>query len=131
MIQFHPRPGDVLMCDFSAGGFKPPEMVKTRPVVVVSKRSDSLVTVVPLSATEPVKFEAWHCEMSLSSLPAPFQSERCWAKCDMIATVGRWRLDRVKVGKCPNTGKRIFVNHRVLDADLEQIRECLRIFLML
>jgi mRNA interferase MazF len=130
MIYFHPRPGDVLMCDFGTC-FKPPEMVKKRPVVVVSQRSDQLALVVPLSATEPAKFELWHWEMSLDSLPPTLRDERCWAKCDMVTCVALSRLDRVKAGKCPRTGKRLFVSYKVTVADLEQIRIGLREILML
>ncbi len=35
-ISFHPRAGRMFMCDFS--GFQPPEMVKVRPVVVISPK---------------------------------------------------------------------------------------------
>ena len=131
MIHFHPHPGDVLMCDFGAGGFKPPEMVKTRPVVVVSKRSDNLAIVVPLSSTEPAHIESWHWEMDPQSLPESLRDERCWAKCDIVATVGLWRLDRVKAGKCPRTGKRLYVSHKATKVDLEEIRKGLRAILQL
>jgi mRNA interferase MazF len=46
--------GQILICDFSSG-FVEPEMVKVRPVVVISpkprKSIHSLCTVVPLSTT--------------------------------------------------------------------------------
>ncbi len=118
------------MCDFGTG-FRPPEMVKTRPVVVVSKRADNLANVVSLSTTQPIKLEKWHCEINSASLPSSLGGKRCWAKCDMIATVGLWRLDRVKIGKDPRTGKRLYVVHCLLDIDLEQIRHGLRSILML
>ena len=51
-INFHPRLGQVLYCDFKTG-FRPPEMVKARPVVVLSRNHHELCTVVPLSGTEP------------------------------------------------------------------------------
>ena len=35
MLPFQPKPGMLLMCDFDTG-FRPPEMVKVRPVVVIS-----------------------------------------------------------------------------------------------
>ncbi|WP_198669160.1 type II toxin-antitoxin system PemK/MazF family toxin [Elioraea thermophila] len=47
--------GTILLCDDDTG-FRPPEMVKRRPVVVVSPRlphRDGLATVVPLSTTAP------------------------------------------------------------------------------
>jgi uncharacterized protein YifN (PemK superfamily) len=30
--------GTILLCDYSRGGFQPPEMVKKRPAVVISPR---------------------------------------------------------------------------------------------
>ena len=70
MINFHPRKGAVLICNFSQG-FKPPEIVKARPVVVVTpqlKGRANLCTVVPLSSVEPIPIRAFHHEMSAESL---------------------------------------------------------------
>ena len=39
-LGFHPNAGDIVICDY-ATGFKPPEMVKVRPVVVISPRRRS------------------------------------------------------------------------------------------
>lgn len=54
-LSYYPSPGEIVLCDY-ATGFIPPEMVKLRPVVIVSprlrKRGD-LVAVVPLSTTAP------------------------------------------------------------------------------
>jgi len=36
-LQFSPAPGAIVICDYSTG-FRPPEMVKVRPVVVISPR---------------------------------------------------------------------------------------------
>ena len=56
MLTFHPKPGTLLICDFDRG-FKAPEMVKKRPVVVISPRrrksTPQLCTVVPLSSSAP------------------------------------------------------------------------------
>ena len=46
-IKFYPRQGTLLMCDFNTG-FRVPEMVKVRPVVVVSRTRGQVATVVPL-----------------------------------------------------------------------------------
>lgn len=124
-INFHPKTGSVLYCDFNTG-FKPPEMIKCRPVVVVSRGRGLVASVVPLSTVEPVPIRQCHREMSPDSLPTSLRSSRCWAKCDMVTCVALWRLDRVKVGKCPKTGKRIYVNYTVTDQDLRQIRLALR-----
>jgi mRNA interferase MazF len=121
-ITFHPKPGTVLMCDFNTG-FRAPEMVKKRPVVVISKSRQQLVTVVPLSTTKPYPLEACHHELKDASLPACLRSGRHWAKCDMVNTVAFWRLDRVRAGKHPVTGKRIYVSHIVCPEDLAAIRK--------
>ena len=64
-ISFVPSAGDVLMCDFD--GFKPPEMTKVRPVIILSPRSrrtfpDTYI-VVPTSRTPPAAVEGWHCQL--------------------------------------------------------------------
>ncbi len=113
------------MCDFNTG-FKPPEMVKKRPVVVVSHKHSQVATVVPLSTSEPVPFESHHWEMSAMSLPESLRDERCWAKCDMVSCVGFARLDRIINGKCPKTGKRMYVAPLILDTDFMEIIKCLK-----
>lgn len=52
-LKYQPKEKSVVMCDFS--GFLAPEMVKVRPVIVVAKhkKNAQLVTVVPLSSTQP------------------------------------------------------------------------------
>ena len=123
-ITFHPYIGAVLMCDFNTG-FKEPEMVKCRPVVVLShNKRQALCTVVPLSTTEPTVIEACHHEMSPESLPILMADERTWAKCDMITTVGFWRLERVRDGKNKATGARIYSKKSVTGHDLRKIHEC-------
>jgi mRNA interferase MazF len=129
-LLFYPTPGTLLMCDFNTG-FKPPEMVKTRPVVVVGKKQSQLAVVVPLSTTEPVPFEPYHVEMELGSLPRSLRGARCWAKCNMVSCVALWRLDRIKDGKDPKTGKRIYVAPEILPGDLVEIRKALRHVLLL
>jgi len=111
------------MCDYS--GFQPPEMVKTRPVVVISRKHRNLATVVPLSSTEPVPLEKYHHEMHDASLPVRFRGKRMWAKCDLITTVAFHRLDRVREGKHPTTGKRMYSSKPVRSEDLTAIREAI------
>ncbi len=122
-ITFHPTPGTVLMCDYR--GFKPPEMVKKRLVVVVSRKHRDLATVVPLSGTEPVPLEKCHHEMHDASLPMPFRGGPMWAKCDLITTVAFRRLDRVRAGKHPTTGKRMYSAKPVRPEDFRAIREAI------
>lgn len=122
-LTFHPHPGMVLICDFNSG-FKAPEMIKRRPVVVVSprpRRSNQLCTIVPLSTTAPNPVEPFHHRMDPRSLPGKLARKETWAKCDMLATVCLDRLDRVMVGKGPE-GKRIYVAEQVVEEDLEAIR---------
>lgn len=98
-IPFRPKPGAVLYCDFK--GYIFPEMVKARPVVIVSpahmSRKD-LVTVVPLSTTAPDPVEKYHYKLTGNPIPGDGSLE-VWAKCDMVATVCFDRLDRVKLGR--------------------------------
>ena len=86
-LKFHPNRGAILICDYSSG-FRPPEMVKARPVVIISprhRRRPGLCTVVPLSSSEPEPIEPYHHELSVGAYP--LAKGRMWAKCDMLATV--------------------------------------------
>ena len=100
-------------------------MVKRRPVVVVSKSHQQLVTVVPLSTTEPVPLEKWHHELLETSLPMPLRGKRHWAKCDVVTTVAFWRLDRVRGPHHPTTGKRTYIPYEVCKEDLTAIRKAI------
>ena len=99
-LTFHPAPGTIVICDFSTG-FAAPEMIKVRPVVIVSprfRRRADLCTVVPLSTTAPSPAEPYHHLLSVGAYP-PAGEKPVWVKCDMLATVALARLDRVKVGR--------------------------------
>lgn len=128
-LTFHPRPGTLLICDFR--GFKPPEMVKLRPSVVVSRSSGGVILVVPLSTVEPVPLQPCHVEMSADSLPKSLQAKRCWAKCDMITCVALRRLDRIYSGKCPKTGKRLYISPQISSIDFGLIQAALKHVLQL
>ncbi|HEY1931692.1 MAG TPA: type II toxin-antitoxin system PemK/MazF family toxin [Acetobacteraceae bacterium] len=116
-LTFHPGPGAIAICDFSRG-FQPPEMVKVRPVVVISprRRSGQLVTVVPLSSTAPVPVDPWHYNLPPGAYP-PARGP-IWAKCDMVTTVALERLDRVKTSV---DGRRVYRTFQLADADLAAI----------
>jgi uncharacterized protein YifN (PemK superfamily) len=89
----------VLICDFD--GYISPEIIKKRPVVVVSPshlRRPGLVTVIPLSTTPPNPVERYHYRLTGNPVPGSDAAE-VWAKCDLIATVCIERLDRVKFGR--------------------------------
>ena len=93
-LTFHPGAGAIVICDFSTG-FRTPEMVKVRPVVVISprRRREQLATVIPLSSTEPAPTEPWHFVVPPGVYP-PARGPM-WAKADMLVTVALARLDRV------------------------------------
>ena len=95
-LNFHPAPGTIAIRDYSTG-FIAPEMVKVRPVVVLSprRRGSQLVTVVPLSSTEPIPAEPWHVLLPPGIYP-PARGPM-WVKADIVATVALTRLDRVKM----------------------------------
>lgn len=125
-IGFHPKPGQVLICDYNTG-FIIPEMVKRRPVIVISprlRRRNDLCTVVPLSTTAPQVIEQYHLEVTLRpALPAPWSTEVMWVKCDMIATVSFKRLDLIR-GPKDFQGKRKYITHSLDGEDLSRIRRC-------
>jgi mRNA interferase MazF len=128
-LNFHPRQGAVLICDFT--GFKVPEMVKRRPVVVISprpRRTTQLCTIVPLSTTVPNPVEGFHHRLDPKSLPGKFAATETWAKCDMVATVSLERLDRVRIGKDAN-GKRLYAAEPVQADDLEAIQRAVLVAL--
>jgi uncharacterized protein YifN (PemK superfamily) len=98
-LLYYPSAGDIVMCHYDKVVVEP-EMRKARPVVVIGprlRRRGRLVTVLPLSTTEPNPVENYHCRIELAKpLPPPFDSPVMWAKCDMVATVSLDRLDRFK-----------------------------------
>ena len=99
-LRFFPRAGQVLICDFA--GYVPPEIVKIRPVAVVSPKlpnRSGLATVVPLSTTAPRHDEPYVVELSQNYHPNSNSMARQWAKCDLITNVTLKRLDRFKVAR--------------------------------
>lgn len=119
-IKFHPGPGTVLICDYS--GFIAPEMIKKRPVVIVSprlRRQQNLYTVIPLSTTKPIPIENHHHKLNPLSLPNGLNKKETWAKCDMISRVSAERLDRIKT--IDSKGKRSYITHTLLAEDFKGI----------
>ena len=122
-IQYPPKPGEILICTFQSAdkgalnGFVVPEMIKKRPVVVLSSKSYKLCLVVALSTTPPRPVRDWHYEINWEApLPQPFDSEiSCWAKGDHIYAVSYERLNQFYAGK-DYSGKRIY-ERRYLSAD--------------
>lgn len=120
-LPYHPRYGEILYCNFDHQ--QVPEMVKTRPVIVVSRKHTALCTVVPLSGTPPEPEEAWN--FKLIHVPEFLPGNDWWVKADCLTTVGLFRLDRAKIGKCPRTGKRLYATQRASEADLIAVRKAI------
>jgi len=115
-IDFHPRAGMVLICDYNTG-FVPPEMVKIRRVVIVSEDDHNkygLCTVVPLSTTPPIPEQRFHVRFEPRQYPFLHQESPTWAKCNMINTISTKRLDRIRVD-----GR--YLSPRLENADLLRI----------
>src|SRR5690348_5307086 len=99
-LSYHPKPGTIVVCNYDTG-FRPPEMVKQRPVVVISPRISSrgqLCTVVPLSTTPPAVVRPYHRSIIFSPpLPRPWCSRIVWAKCDMVFAASFERLNLIRL----------------------------------
>lgn len=99
-LNFYPRAGQIFICDFS--GFKEPEMVKKRPVIVVSPRlphRSQIVTVVPISLTQPVHDLPFCFRLSRNYHPSEADDLPSWAKCDMLMNIALNRLEAFKIGR--------------------------------
>lgn len=99
-LQFHPRAGQVFVCDFT--GFRVPEMVKPRPVIVISPKlphRSEIVAIVPISLTPPKHTLPFCFRLSRNYHPHEGDGLPCWAKADMLLNVGTYRLNAFKVGR--------------------------------
>lgn len=125
-LKFHPKTGSIVICDYGTG-FKPPEMVKRRPAIVISpqlKSRNGLCTVVPLSTTKPMPVMPYHYLLRLNpTLPPPYNAEEQWVKGDMIATVGFHRLRLPFSGKAGD-GKRAYIKRVIIGDDFRNIQKC-------
>ena len=127
-INQHPPMGTILRCDFDAG-FRPPEMVKSRPVVVISPRISvraGLCTVVPISTAPPMPVMPYHYELTNINppLPPPFDGGPNWVKGDMVVAVSFDRLDLLRYGKARD-GKRIYRMDVLPAQDIRAIQACI------
>lgn len=99
-IKFHPRAGQILMCDFK--GFVEPEMVKVRPVMVISPKlpyRSHIVAIVPISLTAPTHKEPYVVRLSKNYHPLEEDDLPCWAKCDLVLNIGLYRLEGFKLDR--------------------------------
>lgn len=127
-VTFHPPRGLILMCDFTTG-FREPEMVKRRPVIVISPElpgRTGLVTVVPLSTKRPDPVRDFHLLLNKRALPqlTHFQERESWAKCDMIYTVSLQRLNLIQLGKRGTDGRRQYFKQRLGRETMAQLYGC-------
>lgn len=116
-LQFHPHAGTLLMCDFR--GHIEPEIVKRRPVIVVTPRlpyRSHLCMVVPTSTTPPDHPQPYHVRLSRNYHPNETGDLPVWAKCDLVQSVSMRRLDRFKVGP------RRYLSPKISAADLTAVR---------
>jgi mRNA interferase MazF len=129
-MKYPVKPRTILLCDFNAGGFRPPEMVKRRPAIVLVGAlpgRNNLLSVVPLSGTESPADRKYHCRIELQHpLPAPFDETIWWAKADMTATVSLDRLDLFQT-KRDQYGKRKYMTDLKIDeAQFEAVKNAVR-----
>ena len=124
-IEYPVGAGTILLCDYSRGGFQPPEMVKRRPAIVISPRlphRDGLCTVVPISGDAAANDLDYVVRLEFKPpLPDPFSYAVAWAKCDMLATVGFERLDLFHT-KRDQYGRRKYLHPKLPEADLKRVR---------
>lgn len=124
-IREHPEKGAILLCDFEQG-FKEPEMVKQRPVIILSPKIQArpfLCTIVALSTLAPVPIMPYHKQINVfPALPYPFKS-KMWVKGDMLYSVGFHRLNFIRAGK-DSTGKREYYYNILSSDQLKVIQSC-------
>ncbi|MBX4895424.1 type II toxin-antitoxin system PemK/MazF family toxin [Rhizobium bangladeshense] len=127
-LQFPPKPGTIVICDYQTG-FKEPEMVKERLAVVMSPRlphRDNLCTVVPLSSTVPSHHTLYQVRIELPmEAPHPYQGKFKWAKADMMATVGYGRLSLPYTGRDRTSGKRKYLQIILVEEEMAKVRASL------
>lgn len=127
-LLYPPKTGDIVMCEFPAC-FEMPEMVKTRAVVVISRRSQhrlGLAAIVPLSSTEPNPILEHHCQIPVRLLPKFMQATGGprWAKGDMVYTLSTKRLSLPTTHRDKRTGKRAYDQARLDLEHLQLVRRC-------
>ncbi|WP_063648500.1 type II toxin-antitoxin system PemK/MazF family toxin [Aliivibrio fischeri] len=115
------RLGNVYICDFASAGFKEPEMVKPRRVIVLDyNKLNKLLTIIPISSKPCIRHGVDYIELTDESLELIKATKKpLYAVCDMIYTLHIERFDRVKVG-------RRYFNTKVNNDDLQLIRTAIK-----
>lgn len=127
-LAYHPKPGQILICDFSYG-FVAPEMVKRRPVVVLTPSMQGrgqLTTVAALSTVKPDQIRAYNLEIPAKSMPmlGLYQGGSSWLKGDMIYSVGFHRLDPIRLKTRGPDGKRQYFTQRFGRERMRDVYAC-------
>lgn len=127
-INEHPPIGTLLCCDFDAG-FKAPEMIGRRLVVVVSPKISvraRLCTVLPISETAPLPAMPYHHKIEKFDPPLPdsWGNHPRWLKGDMIVSIGFHRLDLIRTGK-DRYGQRTYRMTPFSPDDIRIFRKCM------
>lgn len=127
-IRYPLAPKTIVLCDYSLGGFRSPEMIKRRPAIVVSPRlphRDGICSVVPISLTAPQHDVPYVVRLDFADpLPAPFDADVGWVKCDMVAAVSFERLDLFRTGR-DHEGKRKYLAIKLADADFTRVKQAI------
>lgn len=124
-LPYLPRQGEILVCDFDDSAIGA-EMVKRRPVVVISRHDahrSQLCTVIALSTTPPEAVKPWHHPMPHLKVVGWENKDGVWAKCDMLATVSLKRLNKPYVRL---RSGRNYITHVLDAADVRAILQCVR-----
>jgi len=126
MAILHSLPvGTIVRCDYSRGGFQPPEMVKPRPAIIISPRlshRDNLCTIVPISGHYSGRDLSYVVKLEFDPpLPEPFSYAVAWVKCDMLATVSFSRLDMFRTER-DQTGKRKYLRPCLRSEDFQRVK---------
>jgi mRNA interferase MazF len=124
-ILYPPVRGSILLCDYT-GGFVTPEMVKPRPVIVISpqiQKRGRLCTVVPLSTTEPDYIMPYHALITIDPpMPPPFDENPSWLKGDMVNSVSYHRLNFIPKGMI--RGQRQYYMNVLTAEQMEVVKTC-------
>ena len=132
MLKFHPKTGTILIMNFNEMNPQHPEIIKERPVIVISprlRRKSGLCTIVPLSTTAPDPVENHHCEIIIKTpLPSPWNSGNMWVKADMIYTVSYKRLNLIRT-KRNQYGKRKYLTPILEKEQLARVKQCVTLAL--
>ena len=125
-IQYALPVGTIVLCDYSMGGFRAPEMVKRRPAIILSPRlphRDGLCTVVPVSGSAETRELPYIVRLDFDhELPSPFPFKVFWAKCDMLATVAFGRLDMFRTDR-DQTGRRKYLRPMLMPPQIDSVKQ--------